>query len=247
MREYTTRTQPQGKRRERERERLGFLFPQFTFRQNFVARVLRGCTIARAMPVLAQEQQQQTEVMVVGSVAAAVVPALLTRLRALCVGGERELSSWDRTLQSTLPAENKELRECRLHTDLHQRTNVLRVEAQDRLTVSHVAKARAQPCVQARNVSHVPVGASAEEFMGTLRFAQTHEVLRRGQSFRHGSVLVSVYQICTRPSAKDEWVVLDEHGLWMAEAVALGEQLQPLVAEIDEWADTFETTNVCLL
>jgi hypothetical protein len=39
MREYTTRTQPQGKRRERERERLGFLFPQFTFRQNFVARV----------------------------------------------------------------------------------------------------------------------------------------------------------------------------------------------------------------
>jgi len=26
-------------KRERERERLGFLFPQFTFRQNFVARV----------------------------------------------------------------------------------------------------------------------------------------------------------------------------------------------------------------
>ena len=197
------------------------------------------------------QEQQQTEVVVVGSVAAAVVPALLTRLRALCVGGERELSSWDRTLQSTLPLPEdpleRGLRECRLHTDLHQRTNVLRVEAQDRLTVSHLAKARAQPCVQARNVTHVPVGASAEEFMASLRFAQTHEVLRRGQSFRHGSVLASVYQICTRPSAKDEWVVLDEHGLWMVEAVALGEQLQALVAEIDEWADTFEATNVCLI
>ena len=197
------------------------------------------------------QEQQQTEVVVVGSVAAAVVPALLTRLRALCVGGERELSSWDRTLQSTLPLPEdpleRGLRECRLHTDLHQRTNVLRVEAQDRLTVSHLAKARAQPCVQARNVTHVPVGASAEEFMASLRFAQTHEVLRRGQSFRHGSVLASVYQICTRPSAKDEWVALDEHGLWMVEAVALGEQLQALVAEIDEWADTFEATNVCLI
>ena len=200
-------------------------------------------------PVLGSQEQQQTEVVVVGTVAAAAVPALLTRLRALCVGGECELSSWDRTLQSTLPVDPLEpgLRECRLHTDLHQRTNVLRVETQDRLTVSHVAKARAQPCVQARNVTHVPVGASAEEFMASLRFAQTHEVLRRGQSFRHGSVLASVYQICTRPSAKDEWVVLDEHGLWMVEAVALGEQLQALVAEIDEWADTFEATNVCLI
>ena len=202
--------------------------------------------------MLGSQEQRQTEVVVVGTVAAAAVPALLTRLRALCVGGERELSSWDRTLHSTLPADPLEpgLRECRLHTDLHQRTSVLRVEAQDRLrgaAVSHVAKARAQPCVQARNVTLVPVGASAEEFMGSLRFAQIHEVLRRGQSFRHGSVLVSVYQICTRPSAKDEWVVLDEHGLWMVEAVALGEQLQPLVMEIDEWADTFEATNVCLL
>ena len=204
---------------------------------------------ARGMP-LAQEQQQ-TEVVVVGSVAAAVVPALLTRLRALCVGGERELSSWDRTLQSTLPLPvdplERGLRECRLHTDLHQRTNVLRVEAPLLGGVSHLAKARAQPCVQAHNVTHVPVGASAEEFMGSLRFAETHEVLRRGQSFRHGSVLVSVYQICTRLSAKDEWVVLDEHGLWLVEAVALGEQLEPLVKEIDKWADTFEAINVCLL
>ena len=53
---------------------------------------------------LAWQEQKRIEVLIQGTVAATAVPALLVRLRSLCVGSERELCRWERTLQSTLPA-----------------------------------------------------------------------------------------------------------------------------------------------
>jgi hypothetical protein len=204
-------------------------------------------------PLPLWQEQKLSEVAVVGSVAACNVPALTARLRRHCVGSERELCRLERTLRSTLPDRAGDqaepgLREVRLYSDLHEKRSVLRVESRDRLTVGHVAKARETPCVQARNVTQVPIGASADDFLRSLGFAQTHEVLRRGRSFRRGPVLVSIYQICAAADRSDEaaWSTLDEGGLFVVEAVAAGEQLKPLVEEIDEWADMLEQASVAL-
>ena len=56
----------------------------------------------------------------------------------------------------------------------------------------------------------------------------------------------ATWQIRTRDSVKDEWPDLDEDGVFLVEAAVTGEQLKPLVSEIDEWADTFEQMGATL-
>ena len=196
------------------------------------------------------QEQQQCEALCLGTIRADAVKPLLLTLRKTCVGSERELRRWERTLRSSLPDEG--LRECRLYTDFPSsdlESSVLRVESPDRVNSSHLAKARdGEQCITARNVTHMPIGASADEWLRSLRFEQTHELLRRGRRFRHETVSISIFQICTRSKAADDWSALDdtEDGLWVVEAIATGAQLKPLVEQIDAWADVFLSKGVAL-
>lgn len=194
------------------------------------------------------QEMQQIEALCLGTIRAEAVRLLLLTLRKMCVGSERELRRRERSLSSALP--DAGLQECRLYTDFPDsvlETSVLRVESQDRLASSHLAKARdGAQCIAARNVTHVAVGANADEWLASLRYEQTHELLRRGRRFRHEAVSISIFQICTRSKALDEWSALDEDGLWVVEAVATGAQLKPLVEQIDTWADFFQSKGVAL-
>ena len=110
-----------------------------------------------------------------------------------------------------------------------------------------MAKARdGGAVVQARHVTNVPIGQTAHQWLRSLKFEQVHEVLRVGRVWSHENVIVSVFQVCTRASEAEAWSAVDDDGVWVVEAVAMGEQIKLLVPEVDAWADTFEGLGVAL-
>lgn len=190
----------------------------------------------------------QAEVSFVATVPATGVPAirgLLERWGCEAV----ELRAWERTFRSTLSPSKRGLGEVRLSVNLGApNALVLRTESQDRLALSHLVAPRTPACMQARRIANVQVAVGAPHFLASLGFSLAHETLKRGFVAHQEGATICVFELCRRtlptPAAEASPELGPEHGwqplgdgTWLVELRVLGDDLKPLAATADTWAD----------
>jgi hypothetical protein len=184
------------------------------------------------------------QVCVYGTVSEGAVPALLSACRTRCAAPESTLHIWERAFHSQL--HSVRVRECQLHCVLADDTEtaaapgIMRTRGIDALNIMQLCRQRATPpCVQARRVTAVPVGANAPQLLHALGFMQSHELLRKGYVFRHNKATVSIFQVCQRVDGSVAWEPLSAAFL-VEVLVDGGEDLKALVAEADDWVDALQ-------
>lgn len=197
-------------------------------------------------------QNQNAEVSLHATIPGSRVAALLALLAERCGHPGAALRMWERTFRSQLPANQRGLEEVQVQSE--GGNHILRSAAAERLAISRLVVPRNPPCLQARRVGRVHVDGSVPHFVSALGFELEHESLRRGKAFRLGAASLSVFELMCRKGKQesagsggagaaaggdDEWEVLG-NGLWMVEVLVHGEDLKPLVATADGWANALK-------
>ena len=135
----------------------------------------------------------------------------------------------------------------------------LRTAAPEPLTIFQFIKTRSPPVLQARRVTAVRVGAGVPHLVAALGFDLAHEALLRGGVYVQGTTRVAIFEIHRRRSAHaggssadagsdEQWEPVAD-GAWLVEVRLSGDDVRPLCAAADEWADALAacaTLQPCL-
>lgn len=162
------------------------------------------------------------------------LPALLAACRSHVASSEQPLNHWQRVFESRASAK---VPKCRLDFALGSDVGTLHTASIDGLDVLSFAKRRTVMCLEAHRATVVSVGDNAPEWLKSMGYSLSYELLKRGHVFRHNRTTLKIFQLCGRDST--DWTPISD--VLTVEAVVEGvEDVKSLVAEADVWIDLLE-------